>query len=247
MTPTSSLLPAAALRSISLVIPAHNEEGNVAVVLDACMEVFDRLGGTAEVVLVDNASTDRTADIARRYAEQDPRVRVLENRRNMGAAPSMLVGFLAATGDAAMFLPADRQIMPDQLLPCLKALAGADVVCTHRANRADPAHRRLIAGSYNWLVRRLFRLPLHDVDSSFLARRAIIEDVAPALSENSGFIPVEFLVRASRRGARIVEIPIEHHPRVEGEQEGVDFIHTVKTLASLVRFAVRLRLKGGIR
>lgn len=236
----ADLLSRAGLSDVSMVIPAHNEEDNVDFVLAAATKVLDQLGA-GEVILVDNSSTDRTAELAGEWVRRDLRVRLMSNTTNLGAAPSMLVGFLAAKGGAAMFLPADRQIMPDQLLTCLQALPDVDIVCTHRVQRSDPRHRRAMALGYNWLVRRLFHLPLHDVDSSFLVRREVLQTIAPSLTEDSGFIPVELLVRAMAEGYVLKEVPIEHHPRVAGEQEGVRAVHTVGIFVSLGRFWLRSR------
>ncbi|MGH2767428.1 MAG: glycosyltransferase family 2 protein [Actinomycetota bacterium] len=214
------LLRAAGAGSVSIVIPAYNEEDNLAVVLEACLEALKGLA-SYEVIVVDDASTDRTVGIAEEYAARYPSVKLIRMASDVGPHLCVLTGFREAKGDLLFFLPADRQVMPDQLPGCLDAMAEADYVCTRRVPRKDPVHRRAMAWLYNGMLRVVFRLPIHDVDSCVLLRRSVVEQVGRELVSGSTFILAELLIRARAAGFRVTEVPIEHHPRVAGRPSAI--------------------------
>lgn len=233
---SSSLLARAGAETVSIVIPAYNEEGNLDVVLDAAVEVLSGLTSRYEVVVVDDMSSDRTLEIAESHAMRDARIKVLRTPRVIGCNPALLMGLAQAGGDLMFFIPGDQQVMPDQLLPCLEAIRDVDIVCTYRLPRRDPMHRRLIGRAYNWGVRTLFKLDVRDVDSVFLIRRRVLESVIHHVESDSGFIPVELLYRARRNGFKIREIRIEHHPRVAGKSTGLSVSEAVRALVGLAKF-----------
>lgn len=250
--PLPELLDRAGLRTVSIVIPAFDEAENLPVVLDACLELGTVLGEALEVVVVDDHSADATGEIADKYAASDPRVRVVRNERNRGCHPSELIGFGEARGDAFFFIPADRQIMPDQIVPCLEGLASADYVCTNRVPRADPPHRRWISRGYNWTVRRALKVDLHDVDSSVMLRRAVFDRIGPEIDATTAFVSVQLVFHAVRAGFRVAEVEIEHHPRVAGRARGINLRDVLKVPLELGRFwwfvlGLRLRERRGVR
>ncbi len=153
-------------------------------------------------------------------------------------------GFTLAKGDLLFFIPSDRQIMPDQLPVCLEMMANADYVCTNRVKRADPWYRRIVSKGYNASVRVLFHLPVHDVNSSILVRRAVIERIGSHINASSTFIAVELVIRAMYADFRIAEAPIEHHPRVAGKARGLrpkDIVKIPLNLVVLWIYLIRLR------
>ena len=191
--------------------------------LRGCLEEFDGDPRLAEIVVVDDMSTDRTAALARAVAADDERVRLLSNTSQMGCVPSVLRGFDAAQGNFLFFLPADGQILPDVARACLDAAAeaGADVVMTRRVDRQDPWYRVYLSRVYNLAIRAILRgFPAHDIDSSCLFRRELIAGHRPP-SEATTFTLVELVLLARERHAKIVEIEIAHHPRAGGISRGM--------------------------
>ncbi len=247
-SPHKDLMREANAESLSIVIPAYDDAENIGIVIEASLAMLARLTDDYEIVIVNDVSTDDTGEVIARYAAENPRVRVFHNERNIGCHATELKGFSLARGDLLFFIPSDRQIMPDQLPICLAAMADADYVCTNRVKRADPGYRKIISVCYNWSVRTLFRLPIHDVNSSVLIRRAVIERIGDKINASSSFISVELVIRAMSEGFRIAEAPIEHHPRIAGKARGLRAKDIAKILFNLVFLWVYLlRLRASLR
>jgi glycosyltransferase involved in cell wall biosynthesis len=229
--------------SISIVIPAHNEEANVEAVVTASLRVLRDIASDFEVIVVDDASNDGTIAIARRLEKEHPGLRVLQSARNLGANGAIRMGMTQARCELIFFIPADLQVRPDQLIVCLHALrdAKADYVCTDRVQRADRLHRRLMSQSYNLAVRTLFGLRVHDVDSSFLIRRDVFDAISGDLGDDTDFLPVEMLVLAASHGYVVTEVGVEHHARAGGQPTSINPRSVLRTLATMVRSIVRLR------
>jgi len=231
MTESRPPLPA----SVAIVMPAYNEEASVAQAVRESLRILSQSVLDYEVIVVDDASTDRTAAIVSALAIEDDHVRLLDAGRNIGANAAALLGMRAARSEACFFIASDLQIHPDQLLRCLPVLAHADYVCTWRRPRCDPWHRRWMARVYNDVVRFLLGLPTHDVDSGILVRKEVIAAVASQIRCSSDFIPVELLARAMNHGYRISEVRIVHRPRVAGKPGSIVLLSVLRTLGDLAR------------
>ena len=230
--------------SVSIVMPAFNEEDNIEFMLAACVETLEELTEDWEIIVVDDASHDRTAQRAGGYAAPLPegRVRVLRNPRNIGCHPSEILGLLAARGEYRLFISSDRQILPTELRKFLPAIRkGADLVYSWRLPRVDPLHRRLISKVYNLVERLMLGISLHDTHSAVLARRRVVEAVGPELVSHSAAIPAELAVRALAHGFRIDEVVIEHHPRTRGTPTGINLRDVMRVPGDLFRFWRTLR------
>lgn len=203
---------------LSIVIPSFNEVGNIESVIRDSIDVLCGLTDHYDIVVVDDQSQDGSYDLLIRLAQEIPELQVVRNPQNIGCHPSTLIGWPLAKGEYRFFIPGDRQILPSELPKFLaKTQEGCDVVYSWRTQRADPLHRLLISGSYNVLIRLLFGIRVHDVDSSVLLSRRAVEQVLPQVRSDSAFISVEILLESSRQGLKIGETVIEHHPRVYGK------------------------------
>ncbi len=200
---------------ISVVIPAFNEAELVTRCLHETVKALEEIGYRYEVILVDDGSSDGTADLARAAAELLPRVRVIGHDVNLGKGSALARGAFAALGDLVLFVDADLEVHPRQLTILYDALvdAGADVVIgskLHPASRVElpPGRRRLTVGYY-LLVRTLFRLPVHDTQTGLkLFRRQALVRVLPRLLVKRFAHDLEALVNLHRLGYRIVEAPV---------------------------------------
>jgi glycosyltransferase involved in cell wall biosynthesis len=202
---------------ISVAIPICNEIGNLPSLYQALMAVLDQLPRSAEVVFVDDGSTDGSTAVLDGFAEADPRVRVLHLRRNYGQTAALMAAFQNSAGEIIITMDGDGQNDPADIPRLLDKIAeGFDVVSGWRAKRADPAlSRRAPSVAANWLISRMLRVRLHDFGCTLKAyRREVIEDVR-LYGEMHRFIPIY----AAWEGARIAEIPIAHHPRRFGHSK----------------------------
>jgi glycosyltransferase involved in cell wall biosynthesis len=202
---------------ISVFLPVYNEEPNILPLHAKLDEALTRLGRTAEIIYVDDGSTDGSLRVLREVAECDRRVRVVALKRNYGQTAAMAAGIDAAHGEVLIPMDADLQNDPADIIRLLDKLdEGYDVVSGWRKNRQDKLITRKIPSMIaNRLISWIGGVPLHDYGCSLKAyRREALQDVR-LYGEMHRFIPIY----ASWVGARVSEIPVEHHPRTMGKSK----------------------------
>jgi glycosyltransferase involved in cell wall biosynthesis len=208
---------AGAAPEVSIFLPVYNEEPNLMPLharLDEALKALDR---SAEIVYVDDGSTDGSLKILRQIAEVDPRVRVVALRRNYGQTAAMAAGIDAASGKVLIPMDADLQNDPVDIKRLLQKLdEGYDVVSGWRKNRQDKMFTRKIPSMIaNRLISWIGGVPLHDYGCSLKAyRRESLQDVR-LYGEMHRFIPIY----ASWAGARVTELPVQHHARTMGKSK----------------------------
>lgn len=205
---------------LSLVIPAYNEAARLPDSLPQAIAFATTVEGGAEVLVVDNASTDRTREIAEAAAAGQPAVRVLaEPRRGKGAAVRR--GALAARGDWVFFADADLSMPIDQVRRFLPPALAVDVAIASReaagARRfGEPPGRHRMGRLFNWLVQVLALPGIRDSQCGFKCfRRAVAHDLFARQIEDGWAFDVEILLLARRLGYEVVEVPIDWHYRAQ--------------------------------
>jgi glycosyltransferase involved in cell wall biosynthesis len=216
---------------VSIFLPVFNEEPNLRPLHTKLDSALAALGRSAEIVYVDDGSTDEGLKILREIAETDPRVRVVALRRNYGQTAAMAAGIDAAKGKVLIPMDADLQNDPADITRLLDKLdEGFDVVSGWRKNRKDKMVTRKIPSMIaNRLISWIGGVPLHDYGCSLKAyRRESLEDVR-LYGEMHRFIPIY----ASWAGARVTEIPVEHHARTMGKSK-YGLSRTIKVVFDLI-------------
>jgi glycosyltransferase involved in cell wall biosynthesis len=224
------------LPSLSIVIPAYNEEGSIGATIEDALRVGAGAASELEVVVCDDGSADATAAIARRYP-----VRLVEHARNRGIEASMRDLYRAARGDWVFLMSADRQWPMEALVPMAAAAeAGADFVIGVRGNKREvyTPYRRALSWIYERIVRAL-GAPGGDPGSIKLARRALLDRPLVAAGV---FAEGERVIRAARGGARVVEVPVPFHRRARGQATGARPRVVARALADAARVAASLAL-----
>jgi glycosyltransferase involved in cell wall biosynthesis len=197
--------------ALSVIIPVFNESESLTPLFEALLPVLDGTGRTWEVVFVDDGSADGSDAILDAMADADPRVKVVRFRRNCGQTAAMMAGIDFAAGDVIVAMDADLQNDPADIPRLLAKLdEGCDVCSGWRHDRRDDAVRRNFPSiAANRLISWVSGVTLHDFGCSLKAyRREIIKDVK-LYGEMHRFIPIY----ASWQGARVAEIPVQHHAR----------------------------------
>jgi glycosyltransferase involved in cell wall biosynthesis len=217
--PTVSTGPAGEVEApeISVFLPVLNEEPNLRPLHVKLDESLAHLGRTAEIIYVDDGSTDGSLEVLRELARRDPRVRVIALRRNYGQTAAMAAGIDAARGHVLIPMDADLQNDPIDIARLLDKLdEGFDVVSGWRKERQDKMVTRKIPSAIaNWLISVIGGVHLHDYGCSLKAyRREFLKDVR-LYGEMHRFIPIY----ASWVGARVTEIPVRHHARTMGKSK----------------------------
>ncbi|MCA1634807.1 MAG: glycosyltransferase family 2 protein [Acidobacteria bacterium] len=202
---------------ISVFLPVLNEEPNLRPLHLKLDESLAALGRTAEIIYVDDGSTDGSLEVLRELAARDPRVRVIALRRNYGQTAAMAAGIDAARGQVLIPMDADLQNDPVDISRLLDKLdEGFDVVSGWRKERQDKmVTRKIPSAMANWIISGIGGVKLHDYGCSLKAyRREFLKDVR-LYGEMHRFIPIY----ASWVGARVTEIPVQHHARTMGQSK----------------------------
>ncbi|MBX7061587.1 MAG: glycosyltransferase family 2 protein [Pyrinomonadaceae bacterium] len=216
---------------ISLFLPVLDEEENLRPMHEKIAAALAELDRTAEIIFVDDGSTDRSLEILKEIAAADDRVRVISLRRNYGQTAAMAAGIDAAKGEILIPMDADLQNDPADIKRLLEKLdEGYDVVSGWRKNRQDKLISRKIPSQIaNCIISWIGGVHLHDYGCSLKAyRRDVLQDVK-LYGEMHRFIPIY----ASWAGARVTEIPVDHHARTMGRSKyGIS--RTVKVIFDLM-------------
>ena len=227
--------------SVSVVIPVYNELDNLRTLHDALAQA---LGGRSySLVFVDDGSSDGSQAVLSALAAEDPEhVRLVELRRNFGQTAAIAAGIDHSDGEIIVLIDADMQNDPADIPNMLEKIEqGYDVVSGWRVDRQDRLlTRKIPSGAANWLISRVTGVKLHDYGCTLKAYRREVLQGFRLYGEMHRFIPAY----AGSVGARIIEMPVRHHPRLHGKTKyGLD--RTTKVLLDLftVKFLISYAVK----
>jgi glycosyltransferase involved in cell wall biosynthesis len=199
---------------LSIVIPIHNEEPSILPLYDRLTAVLEPLQRPYEILLVDDASTDRSYELLTNLVETDGHLKVIRLRRNFGQTAALSAGFHEAKGSIIVAMDGDLQHAPEDIPALLSKIdEGYDIASGWRQHRVDNAiSRKLPSRVANWMMARASGMALRDFGTTFKAYRAEILKDVNLYGELHRFIPA----LASFYGARVVEVPIRNVPRASG-------------------------------
>jgi glycosyltransferase involved in cell wall biosynthesis len=199
----------------SVVVPMHNEEGNVDPLAARLLAAMDALEESYELIFVDDGSTDSTFTRLSRLAQLHSEVRVVKLKRNFGQTPALAAGFDYAAGEIILAMDGDLRSDPAEISVLLNKLEeGYDVVNGWRRNRAHEGFTRIFPSrvANRWLA-RLSGVPINDFGTTFKAYRREVVEGFRLYGEQHRYLPV----LAAWQGARIAEVPVSDSPRSYGK------------------------------
>jgi len=202
---------------VSIVVPIYNEEENIPALHEKITASMGGSGLEYELILVDDGSSDRSFLLLSDLAAGDSRVKVIRFRRNFGQTAAMAAGFDAARGRVVVPMDGDLQNDPGDIVRLLAKIdEGYDVVSGWRKDRQDTfINRKLPSMIANGIISRLTGVHLHDYGCTLKAyRREVLEGIN-LYGEMHRFVPA----LASQVGAKVAEIPVQHHPRLFGQSK----------------------------
>lgn len=198
---------------LSIVIPLLNEEDSLHELHRQIREVTTSNGIPAEIIFVDDGSTDSSWTQVEELTRVDDKVFGIRFRRNFGKAAALTAGLRACQGDVVMTFDADLQDDPAEIPAFLAKLEeGYDVVNGWKQRRLDPWHKVYPSKVFNWLNSTLTGLKLHDHNCGLKAFRREVADELHLYGEMHRFVPV----LANARGFGVTELPVHHRPREFG-------------------------------
>ena len=225
---------------LSVFFPAYNDSGTIASMVIRAVQAASMVTDDYEVVVVNDGSTDATAEVVDELAAKYPHVRVVHHPRNRGYGGALQTGFRSASKELIFYTDGDAQYDPAELsLLWARLTADADLVQGYKISRSDPLHRIVIGRVYHHIVSILFGLTVRDVDCDFrLMRRSIFETID--LEKTSGVICLEMMKKITDAGFRIVEVPVHHYHRAFGRSQFFNVRRIFKTGVDVMRLWVAL-------
>jgi glycosyltransferase involved in cell wall biosynthesis len=214
---------------LSVFFPAYNDSGTIASLVITALRSARELTPNFEVIVVNDGSADKTAEILDELARTYPEVRVVHHERNRGYGGALRTGFATATRDLVFYTDGDAQYDPAEMKLLWRRFdESVDVVNGYKISRSDPMHRIVIGRLYHHTVKVLFGLGVRDVDCDFrMIRRSVFDKVS--LEKNSGVICLEMMKKITDAGFRIAEVPVHHYHRAYGRSQFFNFRRLYRT------------------
>lgn len=198
----------------SIVVPARNEEGSVRALYEATKRIFDAMGGSWELIVIDDGSTDNTYKILSEISDQDSHVKVIRFRRSFGQTAGWSAGFDAAQGDIVIVMDADLQNDPEDIPAMIKKLQNEDydVISGWRKDRKDKSMLKVGSVIGNWVRRKITGEKIHDQGCSLkVYRKEALADL-----ELYGEMHRYITALLSWKGFKVGEMVVRHHARKHG-------------------------------
>jgi len=200
---------------ISLFFPVYKDEATVEIMVEKALDFLHGFGDEHEIIIVDDASPDRSGAIADKLAARHPCIRVIHHSRNLGYGAAVRSGLAACHFEYICFTDGDDQYEVADFAKLLKLQDYYDLIITFRYKKIYSSTRMFVSWVYNKLLRFMFRTPFRDVSTGLrMVRRSILSDIH--LEAQSPFIGAELAVKAMLRGYRVGEVGIQTFPRTFG-------------------------------
>lgn len=231
---------------LSLVIPVYNEEGSLSELIGRCLAVGRKIDRPFEIVLIDDGSRDRSADMIREAHRQYPQIVGVLLNRNYGQHAAVMAGLAQAKGEVVVTLDADLQNPPEEIPNLLEEITkGCDVVGTIRARRRDSLLRKLPSMLINKAVQKATGVMMHDYGCMLRAYHRTVVDAMLQCHERSTFIPI----LANMFAHKTAEIEVSHARR-ENDRSKYSFFKLINLqfdlLTTMTTFPLRfISLLGG--
>jgi glycosyltransferase involved in cell wall biosynthesis len=221
--------------SLSIVFPMYNERGNIETAVAEAIRVGRLMAPDIEVIVVDDASTDGSGEVADRLSEEHSEVSVIHHPRNRKLGGALKTGFAAASKEWVLYMDSDLPIRMDDALDALPLVENADIVIGWRKSRAESLRREVMSKVYNWLIRQVFDLHVKDVNFAFkLFRRSLLDGII--LTSEGSFIDAELLLEMQRVGARFGEFGMNYYARVAGVSTLATNSVVIRILVDMIRY-----------
>lgn len=196
-----------------------------------------------EIIVVNDGSTDHTAQLLDEMSSQYPSLKVIHHPQNQGYGGALRTGFRSSSKDLIFYTDGDAQYNVNELPKLFEKLNdGVDWVNGYKISRSDPVYRKIIGRIYHWMVKLVFGLTVRDIDCDFrLMRRSIFDKVE--LKSNSGVICVEMMRKFHLAGFRVAEVPVHHYFRAYGKSQFFNFRRVFAVGINLIQLWFELVLR----
>jgi glycosyltransferase involved in cell wall biosynthesis len=208
------------VQELSIFFPFWNEEQNIEAVIKKAIPVAEKVAEKWEIIMVDDGSSDKTLEIAQKLAKQDPRLIAVSHGTNRGYGAALKTGLTKAKYDLVVFNDGDGQFDLSEVTKFLERIENADMVIGYRKRRVDSPLRHLLMNMLKVWDLVLFRFKFKDIDCGFkLFKREGLNKILPLTSEGA-MITTEILAKAKKAHLKIMQVEVNHYPRIYGNQSG---------------------------
>ena len=230
------------LSSVSVFFPCYNDAPTIGGLVEVAELALRQITDDFEIIVVNDASTDDSAQVLTELQKTRPYLRVVEHATNRGYGGALGSGFRSAVKDYVFYTDGDAQYDPSELVSLAQAMRpGVDVVNGYKISRQDPWYRQMVGSVYQHVTRRLFDFPIRDVDCDFrLLRRSVFERIT--LESNDGAICIELVRKLRDSGCRMAELPVHHYARAYGTSQFFKPKRIIRALRGVATWYVRLVL-----
>lgn len=239
--------PAAPVPRFTVIVPALNEEESLGLTVETVLREFDAVGLPVEVLVFDDASTDRTGEIADEWAGRDRRVRAFHNRRRLNIGGIYKAGIREGGGDYMLLVPGDNEVNIADIARGARHAGTADMVIFYvtNASSARSAFRVLLSRMYVWCVNALFNTHFRYTNGTNILRASLLRQV-PIVTDGFAY-QTEVLVKASRLGADFVDVGIRIQPRGGGRSKALSWSNLKLVATGLGRLWLEVMVRQRAR
>lgn len=204
--------------SISAFFPVYNDAKTIPNLVSKIIPILKSKTNDYEIILVNDGSTDNSAEALETLAKKFKNVRTIHHKRNKGYGGALKTGFANAKKELIFYTDGDGQYDVTEFKKLLPFIDDVDIVNGYKIRRSDVLFRKIVGSLYRYLVNFLFNLKVKDVDCDFrLMKKKIFKNIK--LESKSGFICVELMNKAHRLGFKVKDVPVHHFPRLEGRSQ----------------------------
>lgn len=227
--------------AITAVMPALNEEGNLAAAVANVLESYERMGISGQVIVVNDGSSDRTGEMAEEFCRLNSNVTVIHHATPAGIGASFWDGVRSAGGDVVTMLPGDGENDAAEILRYLPLMQQVDIVVPFVFNREVRSfRRRLLSIVYREIIKASFGLSLNYMNGTVMYRRCIFEGIE--LKCSGFFYQTELLIKTIKRGYLYAEVPYALNVRGGGESKATTFASLKKVARAYLETFAEVQL-----
>jgi dolichol-phosphate mannosyltransferase len=232
--------PQPLLRSLSVIVTAMNEEGNLRPTVENVLSVVARQLWDYEILIIDDGSRDRTGAIADELAAADPRIRVHHHTRNLGLDRAYMKGIELATKENIAWVAGNNMIPVDALDAIYGRVGAADMILSYP--RVDPRRkrRRWVSRTFTVMLNLLFNVRLRYYTGPCVYRAAAAKTLRP-ITQGSMIVP-ELVLRLIKAGETYVELPLQPNPRTSGRTKTFRLTNVASVVRSVVRLFIEIQV-----
>jgi glycosyltransferase involved in cell wall biosynthesis len=231
--------------TVSFVVPALNEEGNIENTVQSIMDSVNVLLADFEIVLVNDGSTDNTGEVMKRLAATNKHLRVVQNEQNLGFGGAYKRGVVAATMDHVIMICADNVLPPSSIRLILERIGEADIVITYISNpEFRSMGRRIGSWGFTTVINTLFGLHVSYYNGSVVHKRALLRQIT--IHTNSFAYQAEALVKLLKAGCSYVEVGIPNVSRQKGKSSALRPKNLAQVFKTIINLFREVRRPGAI-